>query len=663
MPKYLVIVESPNKVGKIKSFLGKDYEVCASVGHIIDLPAKGLNVDIKNNFTPKYGTIPGKSDVIKSIRAKAKKADLVYIMTDEDREGEGIASHISSILPPNVPFKRAVTNSITKSSVLSAIQNASDINSYMVDSYETRRILDRICGYKTSFTTKQATGGRSAGRVQSAALRILAEREKEIQSFVPQEYWPIEVDLERKNGERVTAVIKVPKPLDIKTENEANSIIDVLKKEKWVVSKYETKEKSNRAFPPFTTSSLYQSASSILSWPSKKTAKVAQELYENSRLTYIRSDSVYIVPEFISEMRSIIPSKYGDKYLSSSVNKFSNKSMAQEAHEAIRIIDIQTEHVPNSDHNRLYQIVWKRTIASQMSNMVQFVGSAEFTCNQYVFGANGSKVVFDGWRKVWDYGNLSDSELPEFVVGEELKFVEARTSQRFTNPPPRYTESSLTKELEKRGIGRPSTYATIPETLSERKYIEIKKSTIHTTDMGIRVSDFLVDSDFCFVDLDFTKNLENDLDRIANKEIDKLSILNYFWNRLKDDLKKAKEKKEEQSHTSYKCPKCDGHLVKKFSKFGPFYVCSNRLNKEKPCDYKCQMDKDGKPIEIKKKELEESDFLCPNCNAPLIKRTSKKGWEYLACRNWSKDEKCKGFYDKENGEEIIFKIKKKLKKK
>ncbi len=663
MSKYLVIVESPKKTGYIKKYLGKDYDVIASYGHIADLPRKKLSVDIKKDFEPTYAVSPDKKDTVKKIKAAAAKADTVYLMADMDREGEAIAWHISRQLPKSTKIKRAVTGSITKQAVKDAIANAGDIDMDMVHSYECRRILDRLAGYKVSFPVQQATGGKSAGRVQSAALRILAEREKEIQNFIPQEYWPIDVDLERKNGEVVTASIRVPKPLDIKTGDAANAIVEVLKKEKWKVSKYETKEKSTRAYAPFTTSTMYQSGSSIIGWGSKKTAATAQLLYEQGSITYIRSDSTYIVPEMISAMRGSIPAKYGSDYLPSKANVFSNKKNAQEAHEAIRVTDLAVEGVTGSDANKLYKIIWKRTVASQVANLVQFVGSAEFQCKKYIFGASGSKVVFDGWRKVWDYGSLSDSELPEFVVGEELKLLDVRTEQKFTTPPPRYTESSLTKELEKRGIGRPSTYASIPNTLFARDYIEKKKNTIYTTKMGVRVSDFLVDSDFCFVDLDFTKTMEDDLDRIANKEIGKLDILGHFWTRLKSDLVNAKKKKEEISKTDYKCPDCDGYLVKKFSKYGEFYSCENRTNKENKCEYKCQVGEDGEPYEKPKPVIEESDYNCSNCNSPLIKRKSKKGWEYLGCQNWAKDEGCKGFFDKDTGDKIVFKKKKKWKKK
>ncbi len=665
MAKYLVIVESPKKTGYIKKFLGKDYEVIASVGHIADLPKKKISVSIKDDFKPTYEVNPDKKDIVKKIKEKAKKAEIVYLMSDPDREGEAISWHISNYIPKGTTIKRAVTGSITKQAVQDAIKNAGDIDMDMVHSYECRRILDRLAGYKASYPVTQATGGPSAGRVQSAALRILAEREKEIQSFIPQEYWPIDAELERKNGDRVTATIKVPKPLDIKTGCDANEIIDVLKKEKWTVSKYDTKEKSNRAYAPFTTSTLYQAASAIMGWGSKKTAGVAQSLYESGSITYIRSDSTFIVPEFLDGIRCSIPAKYGNNYLSSNKNVFSNKSSAQEAHEAIRVTDMAVESTGAGDAHKLYEVIWRRTVASQMANMVQFTGSAEFKCDKYKFGANGSRVTFDGWKKVWTYGSHSDSVLPEFVVGEELKLIDVKTEQKFTQPPSRYTESSLTKELEKRGIGRPSTYASIPNTLFARGYIEKKKNTIHTTEMGIRVSDFLIDTDFCFVDLEFTQSMEHDLDRIANKETNKLDVLTCFWNRLKSDLTNAKNKREEDSKTNHKCPDCGAFLQKKFSKWGPFLSCSNRTNKTIECQYKCQIDEDGQPYEKEKVELEKSDFNCPNCGKSLLKKKSKKNWEYLGCESWSKSEGCKGFFDKESGEKIVFKKKtyKKWKKK
>lgn len=657
MAKYLFIIESPGKQKKIQSFLGKDFKVIGTAGHIRDLPSKGLNVDIKNNFEPTYAVYDDKKDIVKKIKDEASKAEIVYIGTDIDREGEAIAQGVVSILPANTVYKRAKYNSITKDEILKSIEEASCLNLNMVDSAECRRIVDRLAGYKISFPTQQATGGKSAGRVQSAGLRILADREKEIQSFVPQEYWPIEVDLKRKNGEVITVQIKNPDKLKIKNEKHAYDIIDALKKEKWSVSKYETKDRSTKAYPPFTTSSLYQSASSILGWDSNKTASVAQSLYENGSISYIRTDSTYIVPEFISSMRELIGSKYGDNYISSNVNVFSNRKNAQEAHEAIRITHSEVELVDTGDNRRLYEIIWKRSMASQAANMIQLTGSADFSCDKYIFGLTGSKITFDGWSKIWNYGTYADTELPEFKVGEKLDFVEARTEQKFTSPPPRYSEASFIKELEKKGIGRPSTYKTIIDVLKKREYVDVQKKMFHVTDMGIRVSDFLVESNVCFSDLDFTSKLEDDLDKIVNCEETKLSVLTNFWNRLKSDLDNVKIIKTEKSKTDYPCPKCEGFLELKHSKFGPFYSCANRTDKEIKCDYKCQVGENGEPVEIEKKEVEKSDFECPSCGEKLVKRISKKGWEYLACTNW-KDDACKGFFDKESGEKIEFKKKK-----
>ena len=656
MPKYLLIIESPGKLKKIKSFLGKDYEVVSTKGHIKELPAKGLNVNIKKDFEPTYDVMLDKRDVVKNIKNKAKKVDMVYIATDLDREGEKMAVDISDILPANKEYKRIVYNSVTRNALLQSIENAGEIDENLVNSYECRRILDRICGYKVSYLTKQATGGISAGRVQSATLRILAEREKEIQSFIPITYFVIEAELERKNGERVKSTIKVPKPLDIRSREKAEEICETLKNKPIKVKKYEVKEVSTKAYPPFTTSTLYQSGSAILGWGSGKTAQVSQKLYEDGLITYIRTDSTSIVPEFISEIKSEIDTKYGSNYLPEKENSFINRKNAQEAHEAIRITQIGSRSLSVAENRRLYEIIGKRTIASQMAHMRQKKGSAEFECEEYILSTNGSKVIFDGWRKCWNYGDLEDSELPEFEVGEILKLIKVKIEEKETQPPPRFTEASIVKELEKNGIGRPSTYAAIVKTLLNRDYIEKQKKTIHTTDMGIKVSDFLVASDFCFIDINFTQSLESDLDDIAKNEKNKVCVLRNFWERLKSDIENAKVKKNELNTTDYKCPKCGGNLLIKHGRFGDFLSCENYSKKDDKCDYKCGINKEtGEPVEREEQETKYSDFECPNCNSKLVEKTSKKGWEYLACESWNKDKKCQGFYDKETGDKVEFK--------
>jgi len=666
--KDLVILESPGKVKKVKSYLGSQFEVIASYGHIADLPAKGLNVDVKDNFKPTFKITSDKKDVVKNIKSKAKEADIVYLMMDPDREGSGIARNIAEQLPKSTNIKRATTNSITSNGVKKAIEDAGEIDTALVDAYEARRILDRLAGYSTSFITQQATGGRSAGRVQSAALRILSEREKEIINFIPQEYWDIKVLLERENKNSVWAYLKKPDKLEVKNKEAADKICDDLKTNTIKVKKYETKEVPVKAYAPFTTSTLYQACAAILGWNSNKTAQVAQKLYETGEITYIRTDSTFIVPEFISSIRSAISDKYGSDYVPTSVNTFSNKKSAQEAHEAIRVTDLSLERSSlGGDENRLYEVIWKKTVSSQMAPARQLRGSVEFECKKYILAANGSKVIFDGWRKVWTYGKSEDTEIPEFVVGEEVELKDLTSEQKFTQPPSRYNDASIIKELEKRGIGRPSTFKSIITTLLAREYIEREKKAFHATDMGIRVSDFLIEVNMCFIDLYFTKNLEEELDQIAKSEKCKLSVLTNFYNRLKSDCENAKIVREEKSMTDYPCKKCDGKLVLKHSKWGAFYTCSNRTDKKNPCDYKADVDpgtKEPKEKVIEEKVLEYSEICCPNCEEPFIIRTSKKNpdYQYLGCRNF-RNKDCAGFFDKDTGKKLEFGKKKKWRKK
>ncbi|MCD6436215.1 MAG: topoisomerase DNA-binding C4 zinc finger domain-containing protein, partial [Clostridiales bacterium] len=387
---------------------------------------------------------------------------------------------------------------------------------------------------------------------------------------------------------------------------------------------------------------------------------IANSFYSHN-CTYIRSDSTFIVPEVIQSMRGSIPGRFGADYLPSKTHSYSNKANAQEAHEAIRVTDILVEDIPGTDGKRLYELIWKRTMASQMEKMAQRRGSADFNCEKYVLTTSGSKITFDGWSKAWNYGNFDNSELPELKIGEKMKLISINAEQKFTQPPPRYSEQSLIKEIEKRGIGRPSTYKNIIKTLVDRKYTEKKKKVLHVTEMGVGVSDFLIASNFCFVDLDFTENMESDLDCIAKGDCEKLDVLTNFWDRLSCDLNNAKEVKNSMSKTDYPCPKCEekgrtGNLVLKNSKYGKFYGCSNR--KEFECDYKADVGKGGEPIEKTAPVIEESDFNCPSCGELLLKRKSKKNWEYLGCRNWNSEEDCKGFFDKETGEKIVFKKKK-----
>jgi len=654
MPKYLIILESPEKARKVASFLGSEYDVTASVGHIADLPVKKLSVDIRNNFKPTYEVNADKKQVVKNIVRKAKKADIVYLMTDGDREGEGISFHISEQLPKETNCKRAITYSITKTAVLQAIAAAGEIDQDMVASYETRRILDRLVGYKCSWITKQATGGPSAGRVQSAALRILAEREREIRGFVPVVYWPIEAELLTERKEKILASIKSPKPLDIKTQDQAEKIIERLKQGPVKVSKFEKKESSSKAYAPFTTSEMIQAASAVFGWKEDRTMKTAQSLYQSGLITYHRSDSRHIIPLVVQEIRQEVLDQYGSNYALPQPNVFANKKMAQEAHEAIRPTEIVRRLAGHGDEGKLYQMIWKRTVASQMANMRRLTIVAEFSCDDYLLGANGHKTLFDGWRKCWDYGTLNELELPEMTVGEVVDVMSIKTEKKETQPPPRFTGASFNKQLEKAGIGRPATYASIPQTLEARGYIERKKS-IHVTDLGLSVEQFLREVNFCFIDLNFTADMESKLDKIAAKQANKLDVLNDFWARLRQDLDNANKHRKEAAKSEHQCPECHAFLVVRHSKYGSFYSCENYGKKDINCTYKAKIADDGTPIVKAEVEKTYSDIPCPKCKARLVVRHGKRG-EFLGCEKFAQG--CEGLYDME-GNEIVFNKKRK----
>lgn len=634
MSKYLVIVESPSKAAKISQYLGKDYLVMSSKGHVVDLPKKGLNVNIKKNFEPNYEVMEDKKDVVDKIISESKKAELIFLASDLDREGEAIAWHLSNKIPKDKPFKRAKTNSITKEAVKNAIAQAGDIDIHLVESYEARRILDRLVGYKCSFLTQTATGGRSAGRVQSAALRALCEREKEILSFIPEEYWDISADAITIKNEKFPVKLTKPDKMEVKNEIIANKIVEDIKDRKSIVSKYEVKEVFSSPYAPFTTSSLQQSAASILGWSQDKTMSIAQNLYESGKISYHRTDSPYIEPNSILAIRTEIENRYGKKYLPEKQNYYSPKSQnAQEAHEAIRPTYMDCDKITDSDLDgqKLYDLIWKRTISSQMSKSIASNISLRLNIDNYELGANGNTLVFDGWKKVWHYSLSDDTLLPLMKIGDECKIENVEAKQKFTQPPPRYTKSSITKLYEETGIGRPSTYAAITKTLLARDYISLQKNAYHVTDLGMKVSDFLVKSDFCFVDLNFTSDLEEKLDKIANNKMTKLDVLGSFWERLQSDIKKANSIKSEASQTDIPCPKCSALLLLKHGKFGTFFACPNK--KETGCDYTANIGEDGKPKVKAPKEY--ASFSCDKCGSKMVKRNSSMG-VFFGCEKYPK---------------------------
>jgi DNA topoisomerase-1 len=643
MSKYLVVIESPGKLKSYRKYLGPDYEIVASVGHVMDLPPKGgLGVNIKKQFEPTFEVMDDKKQVLSDIVKKAKKSKLTYLMMDPDREGTGIAAMIASQFPKSVKYTRAATSSITKKDIEEAISNSGDIDQKMYDAFLARRILDRIAGFKTSFLVKQATGGRSAGRVQSAALRILAEREKEIAEFKPQEFWPVDADLKTTRNDIVTAHVIEPDKMDTKTEDDAKEVVGVIEKGPVKVEKYDVKEVSRRPQPPFITSSLQATASSMLGWNQKKTMGVAQKLYEAGHITYMRTDSAYIVPDKVKEIRSAIEDRWNKKFLPDKENAFKKGKNAQEAHECIRPTDLNIETAGSvGDEAKLYKMIWKRTIASQMLPEKREQVRAVFKAGKVRLAASGSRQTFEGWKACWDYRDASDTFLPEMKVGEKVTVEDVRYEQKFTEPPPRYGVASFNSKLEEVGLGRPSTLAAIIDTLRAREYIENDSKTHKVTDLGMRVTDFLVKNNFCFADVKFTREMEDKLDSVLEGKTQKLDILNDFWTRLKSDIASAKENKDKLSRTEYPCPLCkkanrEKFLQRKFSSFGEFYACEARTDKEIKCDYKADVGDSGEPKEKPKKEPpKKSGIDCPECGGDLVIRSGKFG-EFLGCNKFPK---------------------------
>ncbi len=639
----LIIVESPAKIKSYKKALGSGYEVLASFGHCVDLPPKKLSIDIKKKFEPTFEVIADKKPVIKNIKFHAKKATDIYLMQDPDREGEAIAWHIQNEIKGCTKGKihRASTNEITASAIKKALQNTSDVNQEMINAYLTRRLLDRLCGYKTSYLTQQATGGRSAGRVQSAVLRILAEREKEIQNFVPEEYWVLTAHFLSSKWDDASGFcgglpyigvldgkIKVP------NEKKATQIYNDVIKGSPVITSVEQKVVNANPYAPFVTSSLIQSSSSIFGWSSKKTMKTAQFLYEQGHITYMRTDSPRIAPEAIEAIRALISHDHGPKYLPATARLYGAKKGAQEGHECCRptSVDVGVQQL-HGDEQKLYEMIWRRTISCQMTLGQDKQTKAITKTGGYDFISNGKIRIFDGFRKVWNYSKSADTLMPDLYKGEKCSLDKLEKEQKFTVPPSRYTDGSITKQCEKLQIGRPSTYQQCIETLVNRKYVSREKKALHATKLGIDVTEFLVGAHFCFVDLKFTAEMEQSLDEISKGSKDKLDVLQEFWTRLKQDIESGKELKTKNQFTEFKCPKCKGTLLKKHSRWGAFFSCEN-YKKDDGCPYIATVGEHGEPIEKKQKEKEYASFNCQECNSKMVKRVSKYG-EFYGCENFS----------------------------
>jgi len=632
--KSLVIVESPTKANTIKKFLGADTSVLSSYGHIRDLPKSTLGIDTEKGFEVKY-VIPTKAKKnVTALKKEVEKADTVYVATDPDREGEAIAWHLIEVLKLDKDrYKRISFHEITKPAIEEALKNPTELNIDLVDAQQARRVLDRLVGYKLSpFLWKKIMRGLSAGRVQSVAVRLIVDRENEINNFKPEEYWSISAILEKDSEERFEAILtkkdgKAIGKMGIQTEKEGKDIEKELKETTYEVSLIEKKETRRSPLPPFTTSSLQQEASKKLRYPAKMTMSIAQALYEKGLITYHRTDSLNLSTQALSAAASFVSKKYGNNYLETRV--FKAKGRAQEAHEAIRptIVENEPGELKMEDkYKKLYKLIWERFVASQMKPAVFDSIKVEVeTDNGYTLQSNGSTLRFDGFLKVYPM-KFEEKTLPGLEKGEKLGLIEIKPEQHFTEPPARYTEASLIKELEENEIGRPSTYAPIISTIQMRNYVEKNKERRFVpTEIGIKVNEMLVEHFPEIVDIKFTANMEKELDDIAEGKENWKKVLEDFYSPFNEHLEKkyveVEKKKEEPIPTDEICPKCGKPMVIKTGRFGKFLACTGFPE--------CKSTKNIKD------ETKKTGITCPKCEqGELTEKKSKRGKIFYGCPNW-----------------------------
>ena len=640
MADKLIIVESPAKAGTIKKFLGGNTKVVASMGHIRDLPKSKLGVDIENNFEPEYINIRGKGDLIKSLKSEAKKAKKVYLATDPDREGEAIAWHLANILGIDENSKCRVTfNEITKDAVKEAIKNPRCVDKNLIDAQQARRVLDRIVGYKISpILWKKVRRGLSAGRVQSVAVKLIVDREEEIEKFIPEEYWNMYVNLKKnKDVFKAKLVGKEEKKIEIHTKEETEKILNEIDKEKFVVKEVKKSQRKRNPAPPFTTSTMQQEASRKLGFSLKKTMSVAQGLYEGVKIpekgsvgliTYMRTDSTRISDVARAAAKEQITQKYGEDYYENRYYK--TKADAQDAHEAIRptYIDISPDKLKDSltkDQYKLYNLIYNRFLASQMSAAIYDTVSVKIDANKYNFKANGQTLRFKGFMAL--YVESKDTEekeennqIPELQENETVEKVDIENIQSFTEPPPRYTEASLVKTLEEKGIGRPSTYSPTITTILERRYIEKNQKQLVPTELGKVVNNILVEKFADIVSEEFTANMENQFDEIAIGKQAWKNIIKEFYGPFEKELEKANEELEHvelvEEVSDVPCEKCGRMMVIKYGRFGKFLAC--------PGYPEC---KNTKPF------VETIEETCPKCGGKIQIRKTKKRRNYYICEN------------------------------
>lgn len=664
MSKSLVIVESPAKARTLKRYLGKDFDVKASVGHIRDLPVSKLGVDINKDFSPQYVTIKGKGKIISEMKKAAAKADEIYLAPDPDREGEAIAWHIANILKAaGKPVHRALFHELTKKAIQTAIANATGIDQNKFQAQQARRILDRLVGYQISpLLWEKVRRGLSAGRVQSVAVRMICDRESEIEKFKPEEYWTINVRLEGKTPPSFNARLdKIGnRKARVKDENQAATIVAALKQADHTINQVDRKERKRYPSPPFITSTLQQEANRRLRYPAKKTMGLAQKLYEGIELgdkgpvgliTYMRTDSTRINKDALGEVRDYIKKEYGQDLLPQKPVFYKTAKSSQDAHEAVRPTDVNLtpEKVApylQRDLLSLYTLIWKRYVASQMCPAIYDQTTIIIKADKYLLKAQGSILRFKGFMTLYVESGEENGEsesrpeqsgtdpavLPDLSAGETVKLLDIESKQNFTQPPPRYTEATLVKALEENGVGRPSTYASIISTILDKEYVMLQQRKFAPTDLGRLVNDLLVQHFPKVMDVEFTASMEENLDKVEEGKTNWVDLLQGFYDPFEKTLAAAKQEmksvKKQGIPTGLQCKLCDGKLVIKWGKTGEFLACENYPDCKFTQNFK--KDESGNIIPVEKEEPVQSGEKCEKCGRPMVYKQGRYG-QFLAC--------------------------------
>lgn len=675
--KHLVIVESPAKAKTINKYLGKDYVVKASMGHIMDLPKKKLGVDVENNFEPVYEVITGKDKVVKELTAAAKDADIIYLATDPDREGEAISYHIAEALgargkgkkKSTKQFFRVMFNEITQKAIREAFEKAGQVNQNMVDAQQARRVLDRLVGYQVSpLLWDKVRRGTSAGRVQTVALRLIVEREREIKAFVPQEYWTIDVNLSATNPPPFSAHLSRFKgeKIEVVSKEQSDVVVDALTNGSYAVETIVKKEKKRNPVPPFITSTLQQEASRKLRFTVKKTMMLAQRLYEGVEIgeegsvgliTYMRTDSTRVGDDAIIECRDFIKTTFGPAYVPEKPNVYKTKKAAQDAHEAIRPTSVLRTPDALKDYLdpemlKLYKLIWQRMVACQCTPAVFDQTSVDIAVGEYTLRASGSVMKFDGFLAVYEEGRDEDQKdtdaeelaltLPLMTEGEPLTMNSIAPEQHFTEPPPRFNEAKLVKELEERGIGRPSTYATIINTIQAREYVVKDQNRFYPSELGFIINDLLVESFADIFDIQYTARMEEELDEIEEGTLLWTDALKEFYSKFEKDLKTAKQNmrdvKREETPTGEKCEKCGSEMVIKWGRNGRFMACSGYPECKNTRELPGNLAGEGGVPGGAQDAAEYANEMCDLCGKSMVMKRGRFGM-FLACSGYPE---CKG---------------------